>query len=161
MKNITKSWGSIWRIAMIIAVPALVSCKDETNVHTASNDEKIEALELRLETLEGLLAEVKTTEDEILHRLDSLDGLLAAVENTESELALRLSALDNLFEVVTPTENGLVVDGLVVTDQDLLDYVAKSVVEGTVFISPAGLTETEARLNGNNAHLCSAVNNPG
>lgn len=42
-----------------------------------------------------------------------------------------------------------------------VDYAAKNLVEGCVFINPAGLSGTTGMINGQSAHLCSNLNNPG
>jgi hypothetical protein len=42
-----------------------------------------------------------------------------------------------------------------------LDYAAKNLAEGCVFINPPNLTGTKGQINGQPAHLCSHKNNPG
>ena len=47
------------------------------------------------------------------------------------------------------------------TTYQKLDHVAKSVVEGSVFINPPGVVGQNTMINGQPAHLCSKLNNPG
>jgi len=42
-----------------------------------------------------------------------------------------------------------------------VDYAAKNMAEGCVFINPPNLTGTRGQINGQPAHLCSVLNNPG
>lgn len=44
---------------------------------------------------------------------------------------------------------------------DALEYAACNLAEGTVFVNPKGLCGTNAQINGQPAHLCSNLNNPG
>jgi len=42
-----------------------------------------------------------------------------------------------------------------------VDYAAKNLVEGCIFINPKGLYENGGTVNGQEVHLCSNINNPG
>jgi len=42
-----------------------------------------------------------------------------------------------------------------------LDYAAKNLAEGCVFVNPSGLSGTRGQINGQPAHLCSHLNNEG
>jgi hypothetical protein len=77
-----------------------------------------------------------------------------------ADLQARIEALEELLADVKRDGNDLSVPGYVASARERLDDVAKSVVEGIIFVNPPGLPGTTGTINGQPAHLASKLTNP-